>query len=286
MITPSPEHPPKRVISLVPSMTESLFDLGFGGAVAGVSDYCIYPAGDVDRATRVGGTKDPRIEQIVDLHPDLILVNQEENSRECVEQLVEMGFCVWMTFPKTIREAIADLWTLVGFFRSEEAIRKVRNLEIAYEWAEMAVVDQVPVRYFCPIWQAEETESWWMTFNRETYMNDLLRLAGGQNIFADRERRYPLAADLGRIAAEPARERDTRYPRLSTHEIISAGPEYILLPTEPYAYSEEHIEDIRNKFKDTPAALAYRIRMIDGSLLTWPGTRLGKALMSLTEIFI
>jgi ABC-type Fe3+-hydroxamate transport system substrate-binding protein len=98
--------PPRRVVSLVPSMTESLFALGFGATVVGATDYCIHPAEQLEDMPRVGGPKNPDIDQVVALRPDLVFVNQEENTRQLVEALLEAGLQVWLTFPQTVDEAV------------------------------------------------------------------------------------------------------------------------------------------------------------------------------------
>ena len=109
------DHPPQRIVSLVPSMTESLFNLGFGKFVVGITDYCIHPKAEVERLHRVGGPKNPRMEDILRLHPDLVIVNQEENSQQTVSELNVYGISTWLTFPKTVDEAIADLWSSGAF---------------------------------------------------------------------------------------------------------------------------------------------------------------------------
>lgn len=282
-----PETTPQRVVSLVPSMTESLFDLGFGQTVVGASDYCTRPE-TAERLPKVGGPKNARIADILALRPDLVIANREENSREVVEGLLAAGAAVWLTFPRTVREAIDDLWTLTRLFRSDAARMKVDVLERSLEWLMLANQDQPVRRVFCPIWQelGEGAEAWWMTFNGLTYPSDLLALLGGVNVFATRERRYPLQADLGLVPPEAPGERDTRYPRVTQAEIMAAQPELILLPDEPYSYGEKDAAAARAWFAGTPAAENNRILMVDGSLLMWPGTRLGLALTTLGEIFV
>ena len=116
-----------------------------------------------------------------------------------------------------------------------------------------------------------------MTANSQTYLSDLLRVCGGENVFSDRERRYPLAADLD--PDQPARgaTADRRYPRVTLAEILAAHPEVILLPSEPYAFSQTDY-DYWMQFADLSAVQNNRIHLVDGSLLTWHGTRLAKAL--------
>jgi len=280
-------HPPRRVVSLVPSLTESLFDLGLGEAVVGITDYCIQPAENLANLPRVGGTKNPRIEEILALKPELVLVNWEENAQSTVEALEAAGVTVWVTHPKSVRQAMDILWTLAGLFKSQASAVRLEALETALDWTKSAAKENEPLRYFCPIWydQTQSDLSWWMTFNQHTYCHDLLELCGGANAFAERERRYPLAADLGMKAAIDAGDRDTRYPRLRLEEIIDANPEIILLPSEPYLFDEAHLQKLSELLKGSEAINHERIYLVDGSLITWHGTRLARALRELPALF-
>jgi iron complex transport system substrate-binding protein len=277
---------PKRVVSLVPSMTESMFELGFGQTVVGVTDYCTQPAGQLAHLPRLGGPKNPRIEEIIALQPELVLANWEENTRPTVEALEDAGIFVWVTFPKTVRQALDVLWTLVGLYSSKEAAIRLEVLEMTFEWAKSAAADRQPLRYFCPIWLAtSRTErTWWMTFNQETYTNDLLASLGGENVFAGRQRCYPLEADLGLAEAQDPAERDTRYPRGILDEIQAADPQVIILPDEPFEFSEQHIQEMCKLLPDCTAVKNERLHLVDGSLLTWHGTRLALALRELPGI--
>jgi ABC-type Fe3+-hydroxamate transport system substrate-binding protein len=276
-------EPPRRVVSLVPSLTESLFDLGIGDAMVGITDYCVRPLEALEELPRIGGTKDPRLDDIVDLQPDLILANWEENTRHSVETLEAAGMPVWVTFPKTVRQALDVLWTLVGLFRSRSAAMRLETLELTLDWAVTAATERPPVRYFCPIWYGHTQSDlpWWMTFNNQTYCHDILQQIGGENVFADRVRRYPLSADLGLEPEQDAGERDTRYPRLTRDEIQAAQPEVILLPDEPYEFVEATKTQLQELLADTPAVRQDRIHLLDGSLITWHGTRLAHALREL-----
>ncbi len=274
---------PQRVVSLIPSVTESLFELGFGSRVVGITDYCIHPAEQLKNIKRVGGPKDASVAAITALKPDLVIANREENTRWLVESLQDGGMPVWLTFPQTARAAVAELFALARLFRSGAALRQAQELERALEWAAIAAEDAEHVRYFCPIWQEtlETGESWWMTFNDQTYSGDLLRQLGAVNVFAERARRYPLLAELGKLPEEAPGLRDTRYPRVGVKEIIAAQPDVILLPDEPFAYSQDNFAKIAALFADTPAAKNGRILPVDGTLLFWYGTRMAKALQTL-----
>src|SRR5690606_18508603 len=144
------------------------------------------------------------------------------------------------------------------------------------DWLErMDESRKKPCRVFAPIWLDPL-----MTFNADTFIHDLLRVCGGTNVFADRERQYPLAADLGEAEPYSADEpriagRDTRYPRVTLEEVEAAQPDVILLPSDPYAFGEDHISLFAAL--NVPAADNGRIVPIDGSLLTWHGTRMARA---------
>lgn len=273
--------PPQRVVSLVPSVTESLFDLGLGNRLVGRTDYCVYPVGLVDRLPTIGGTKNPNIAAILALEPDLVIANQEENRREHVEALQAAGITVWVTFPQTVREAFNLLWTIMYAFDTPERSESVRQIERLCDWLEL-IERPVPCRVFVPIWYEPL-----MTFNHGTFAHDLLRICGGTNVFEDRERLYPLAADLGQaapLAADDPRAvgRDTRYPRVTIEEVIAAQPDIILLPSEPFAFTEEHISIFSEL--DVPASKTGQIKLVDGSLLTWHGTRLARALLTIPDL--
>ncbi len=281
------EHPPRRIVSLVPSLTESLFELGLGVVVVGITDYCVYPEKDVEDLPRIGGPKNPRLNEILELEPDLVLANQEENTSQDVDALEEAGISVWVTFPKTVRQALDVLWVLVGVFMSRVAAIRLETLELTVEWAEAAIAERRSWRYFCPIWQDRTSlgQQWWMTFNRDTYTHDLLRLMGGHNVFAERERRYPLEADLGLAPDVDPEGRDVRYPRVSQDEVLASNPELIVLPSEPYPYGESQHEEILHIFAGTQAVKLGQVYLVEGSLLTWHGTRLARALRELPNIF-
>jgi ABC-type Fe3+-hydroxamate transport system substrate-binding protein len=280
---------PRRVVSLVPSVTGSLFDLGLGHVLAGVTDYCVYPPAGVADLPKIGGTKNPDRDRILALAPDFVIANQEENRREDVEAFQAAGIPVWVQFPTTVREALNCLWAIIRVFEAPQRGHTLAALERSYEVASRAAETEPGVRVFCPIWRepatADGAVEWWMTANRETYLDDVLRICGGDNVFAGRDRRYPLAADLdpARQADAPQPGRDTRYPRVTTAEVATAAPEVVLLPTEPFPFTEADTAEF-SVYPDLPAVRNGRLHVVDGSWLTWPGTRLALALAELPAI--
>jgi len=282
------ETAPKRVISLVPSTTESLFDLGFGDSVVGISDYCTQPAREVSDLTRVGGPKNVRVGDILQLRPDLVIANQEENSRQDIEELQRSGIPVWVTFPKTIRQSLDDLWALSELYHRQVAIDRLRSLETALDYARMAASEARQVRYFCPIWEEQIGGSrWWMTFNSETYPNDLLSLFGGDNVFKDSLGNRQPDTGSGLVSEQNPQERTTRYPKVSLGDIYQANPEIVLLPSEPYPYTYQHAVEYRKLFLQSPLGNSrITVRWMDGSLMAWHGTRLAIALQELPRLFL
>jgi ABC-type Fe3+-hydroxamate transport system substrate-binding protein len=269
-------QPPRTVVSLVPSVTESLFDLNLGSRVIAVTDYCVHPMEKVSHLPHIGGTKNPDVERIIAMRPDLVIANQEENRKEDVEQLQEAGIQVWVTFPRSVRDAFNLLWNIMHLFDEPTMVERVRAIEWTCDWLERLDESRhTSCCVFTPIWLDPL-----MTFNADTFAHDLLRVCGGTNIFADRERQYPLKADLGE--AEPYASddprivgHDTRYPRVTLEEVVAAQPDVILLPHEPYPFDERHVPIFADL--EVPAARNGRIALVDGSLLTWHGTRMARA---------
>jgi ABC-type Fe3+-hydroxamate transport system substrate-binding protein len=259
--------PPQRIVSLVPSDTYSLVKLGARDRLVGRTRYCVAPAGEVDGIPAVGGTKDADVEQIAALEPDLVVANQEENSRKDIQRLDALGLRVLVSFPRTVAAGLAHLARLalaLGYARGDEPARSVvAEAYRAHRAAEAARGGQPPVRTFVPIWMDPL-----MTINGGTFISDVLALVGAENVFADRERRYPLAADLGTGAPLPADrvgDRDVRYPRVTLDEVLARAPSLVVLPDEPHPFSEADAEVFRG--------LGVPTVFCDGKDLMWYGAR-------------
>jgi ABC-type Fe3+-hydroxamate transport system substrate-binding protein len=263
--------PPTRIVSAVPSDTYSLVRLGAGPRLVGRTRYCVEPEADVAEIEIVGGTKDLDVGRVIDLRPDCVIANREENTRRDIERLEEAGIAVSLSFPRNVAGGIAHLARLARLLGPDDgrAREVVRAAYHAHEQAETRRRSRRPVRVFFPIWMDPL-----MTVNGDTFISDLLDLVGGQNVFADRARRYPLAADLGQappLTGERVASRDTRYPRITLDEIVARQPEVILLPSEPHAFTERDADVFREL--DVPAARAGRIVFCDGRDVMWPGAR-------------
>lgn len=233
-------HPPRRVLSLVPSDTLSVAALGASDRLVGRTDYCVEPAELASRVPAVGGPKNPRTDEILALSPDLVLANQEENTRSDVARLIEAGVTVYVSFPRRAAEGLAHLAVLtrlLGLGADPTARELLRRGYLLLRQLEEERSKLIPFRVFCPIWMDPL-----MTIHGDTFLSDTLDLLGATNVFADRPRRYPLAADLGKAPPAPAHKivgRDTRYPRITLDELIARDPDVILLPDEPHPFSDE-----------------------------------------------
>lgn len=258
--------PPQRIVSLVPSDTFSLFALGAGDRVVGRTRYCVEPRGAVDAIPVVGGTKDTDVDAVMALEPHLIIANQEENARKPLEELARRGANILVAFPRRVADGIAHLARLaraLGVER-EPAVREL--VRRGYELASAEPPPGAPSAAFLPIWMDPL-----MTVSADTFASDMLRLAGARNVFDDRIRQYPLAADLGNAAPRDPGERDVRYPRITTAEVAERGPEIVLLPDEPHEFTPADAEVFAAL--DIPAARARAIRFADGKDLFWYGAR-------------
>lgn len=251
--------PPRRIVSLVPSLTETLFAIGAGPAIVGVTRYCEEPAREVALLPKVGGTKNPDVAAIAALAPDVVILNAEENRREDFAALAALGLACFVTEPKTVRDGIrliARLGALVG--RAAQAQDLASEQERRVRATIAAVEERRPVRYFCPIWRKP-----WMSFNADTYAHDLLGVAGGVNVCATASARYP-TVELGAIAA--------------------AEPEVVLLPDEPYHFSERDRPALA-PLVDTPALRAGTVHFVDGKALSWYGPRSADGVEAFAKIF-
>jgi ABC-type Fe3+-hydroxamate transport system substrate-binding protein len=247
----------ERIVSLVPSVTESLFCLGLGERVVGITDWCIHPSDQLSGLPRVGGTKNPLVRQILELEPDLVIANREENRKQTVLALRAAGIDVWVTYPQTVQDGVMLLRELADLGATAEAVSTVvRPVEEAVRVAE----EERPassLSIFCPIWKKP-----WMAVGGETYASSLLELCGGTNVFADRG--------------------DRRYPVVELEEIVAAAPEVILLPSEPYDFDSRDALELASL--EIPAARNGRIHLIDGTLVSWYGPRIEPAIVTIRTL--
>ena len=230
---------PKRIVSVVPSQTELLHDLGLEEEVVGITKFCIHPDAWFRTKTRVGGTKQLHLQKIRELAPDLILANKEEN---VAEQIMELAgeFPVWVSDVNTLEDAlqmIDSVGTIVG--QEEKAQQMVHQLKEAF--ARRAKPIESAPRACYLIWKEP-----YMTVGGDTFIHDMLQRAGFANLFA---------------AA-------SRYPEVRIEQLKEMGYEVLLLSSEPYPFRQKHIEELQAQLPQT------RILLVDGELFSWYGSRL------------
>jgi len=233
---------PQRIVSLVPSLTELVWFLGRGDWLVGRTRFCTEPAGAIERVPAVGGTKNPKVERIVALAPDLVIANREENRKEDVEALRVAGLAVLLTNPNSVPEAVAmvrELGVLLG------AETKAEDLARQTESAMAEGVQGSKRRVFVAIWKEPL-----MGLGSGTYGNDLLERCGAVNVLGGR----------------------ARYPEVSLEELEGLGTALVLLPDEPYPFKESDAETFANI---APA------KVVDGKLLWWYGPRMPAAIREL-----
>lgn len=242
-----PDHVPERIVSLVPSHTQTLYDLGLRNRVVGRTRFCIHPKPWVDSLAVVGGTKDAKLERILALKPDLVLADKDENPLALVQALQEAGVEVLWSAIDTVTDVAAFLRRLGQRLGTDSGEAWARRLE-AFEPARPTAT------VFCPVWHHP-----WMTFNATSYCHAMLAAVGLQNAFANRT--------------------GTKYFEVGASEVAAANPDWILLPTEPFPFHKKTV-DVSDL---GPAGQAQRVRVIDGEALTWFGTRTVEGLETLRQ---
>ncbi len=243
------------LVSLVPSITELICDLGAGERLVGVTRFCTEPAARIAAVEKVGGTKDPDCARIAALRPALVFVERDENRREDFDALRAAGLHVFVAHPNSVL-GVASLVRRIGASVGCVAAGDELAARIA-ESVGSGVATGEAVRVFCPIWRNP-----WMTFNGTTYAADLIRQAGGVNVCVA----------------------DDTYPRVTLAEIARRAPQVVLLPDEPYVFAERHLAML-GELEETAAARDHRIHLVDGKAMFWYGRRTPGALELLRGLF-
>lgn len=241
-------YPPRRIVSVVPSQTELLADLGLNEGVIGITKFCVHPEAWFRGKTRVGGTKQLNIEKICELQPDLIIANKEENTQEQIEELAK-EFPVWVSDIHNIPQAL-QMIQVVGQItgRDEQAGKLVEQIVAGFNKLPRAAAPK-KVAYF--IWCKP-----WMSVGGDTFISNMIQTIGWKNVLAER----------------------SRYPEISLEELKEYNPELVLLSSEPYPFKEKHIAEIKEVF---PAA---EVKLVDGEMFSWYGSRMLKAVGYMEEL--
>jgi ABC-type Fe3+-hydroxamate transport system substrate-binding protein len=249
--------PARRIVSLVPSTTELLCALGLADALVGVTVYCVEPRDVVRTKTRVGGEKDPDLDTIRALAPDLVVANIEENLREHVEALRAAGINVWVTYPRSVAESLSMIRELGEVTGAVDAARAMlADLEPLYAGVRARLAGRRATPVFYPIWRGP-----WMTIGGDTYIHDLLATCGGANVFGHHN----------------------RYPAITLDDVAAQAPEVVLLPDEPFRFRRAHLRDF-DPYPGMPAVRDGRLHLVDGKRFSWHGPRLAEALRTVPAL--
>jgi len=244
-------YPPKRIVSLVPSQTELLFELGLDQEIIGLTKFCIHPIEKFAERTKIGGTKKLNIQLIRDLNPDLIIGNKEENEQSQIEELME-GYPVWMSDIYTLEDAkksIAQIGELVD--RQPEASYLNHLISAGFnDLQTLAVQNGINKKVAYLIWKKP-----YMLAGRDTFIDNILALNGLSNVIKEK-----------------------RYPEIKLNELAKLKPDLIFLSSEPYPFKEAHLEEIRAVVPEA------KVMLVDGEMFSWYGSRLVKAVQYLFQL--
>lgn len=231
---------PQRIVSLVPSQTELLFDLNLNSEVVGITKFCIHPEEWFRTKKRIGGTKQLNIELIRELQPDLIIGNKEENEKSQIE-ILQKEFPVWMSDISTLEDAL-QMIRGIGILTSASTLADQIVMQIKKNFKSLLKTDKkLSTLYF--IWHNPN-----MCAGTETFIHDMLENCGLKN-------------------ASPG----NRYPELTDDDIVRLNPQLILLSSEPYPFKEKHLEHFRKLLPQT------QVELVDGEMFSWYGSRLLKS---------
>ena len=232
--------PPQRIVSLVPSQTELLFDLGLDSQITGVTKFCIHPEDKVSRKTKIGGTKQLDIALIKKLKPDLIIANKEENERLQIETLSK-NFPVWISDIFNLADAL-EMIRCVGELTDKRKEAADLSTLITDEFGKLnPFTRSLKAAYF--IWRKP-----YMVAGKNTFIDHMLSGCGFENAFSE-----------------------SRYPEVSVDRLIKAAPQVIFLSSEPYPFKEKHLKEFKQLVPDA------KIQLVDGEMFSWYGSRLRSA---------
>ena len=278
--------PPRKIISLVPSQTELLCDLGLEDQLIAVTKFCVHPTHIRKSKQIIGGTKNLRIEEIKILNPDLIIANKEENDQKQIETLANF-FPVWISDIKNFDGALDMIYKVGEITDKKNQSQKIIDqiLEAKTNFQKLLRSPQFAIQNSHLPAKAQFTESWlagfaiptlyliwkdpYMTVGGDTFISNMLEMAGFKNIF-QHLKRYPelstlnLPADASRTCCGQAGPQ----PGTLNSEPLTQNPQLIFLSSEPYPFKEKHIQDLQTIFPQS------KIILVDGEMFSWYGSRM------------
>ncbi|MFT4536885.1 MAG: ABC-type Fe3+-hydroxamate transport system substrate-binding protein [Saprospiraceae bacterium] len=227
-----------KIVSLVPSLTELLFHLGLEEMIVGRTKFCIHPAEKVKIVPKIGGTKNVNIQKVLDLKPDLVLANKEENTKSDIEAL-KQNCNVHVTEIENFKQAIFAIDD-IGLMTNTavKATTLIEEIEASFSQLKPKL-QKAKICYL--IWQKP-----YMSIGNDTYIHDMLEICGFENICKDQ----------------------TRYPELTLEDIKSRQPNYIFLSSEPFPFKQVHIDELKDQMPNC------KILLVDGEYFSWYGSRM------------
>lgn len=246
---------PHRIVSLVPSITELLFDLDLGDRVAGVTRFCIFPPEARKISANIGGTKKLHIERIREIQPDLIIGNKEENTKAEIETLAD-EFPVWMSDVNTVAQGIEMIRGVGEICEVSEKANALASTVLRGfdELKGISFTRRPRVAYL--IWNEPV-----MVVGRDNFINDVIRLSGFENIFVNH-----------------ITDGNNRYPEVSEETLTHSKPDLLLLSSEPYPFQQKHVAHFQNTVPKS------RVLLVDGTMFSWYGSRMLKMPEYLNEL--
>ena len=248
------DFPPKRIVSLVPSQTELLYDLGLNEEVVGITKFCVHPDEWFRSKKRVGGTKTVHIDIVKSLQPGLIIANKEENTKEQIEELSAL-FPVWVSNIHTIDEGlymIHEVGKMVGQAEKADLLAKeIKKNFASLRQAQDNKKKKKRVAYF--IWRKP-----WMCVGGDTFISNMIETIGWENVLVDK----------------------MRYPEIGLEELKDKKPGLILLSSEPYPFKEAHIAEIQAVLPDA------EVMLVDGEMFSWYGSRMKVAVKYVEKLIV
>lgn len=235
--------PPFRIVSLVPSQTELLADLGLENEVVGITKFCVHPNNWFETKLRIGGTKNVNRDKVLELNPDLIIANKEENTKEDIDWLVQR-FPVWISDIKTLDDAL-EMIESIGRLTKKSAESKAIATSIKQSFERLNSESKRKKKVVYLIWKNPM-----MAAGRDTFINEMLSKAGFENSIT---------------------ETDSRYPELTDEHLRKLNPDVVLLSSEPFPFKGKHTDELRAKFP------SMKFVEVDGELFSWYGSRLLKS---------
>ena len=246
------DQPPKRIISLVPSQTELLIDLGLTNNIVGITKFCIHPKNITDKITKVGGTKNFSLERIKMLQPDLIIANKEENDEVNLTKLSK-EYPVWISDVKNLNDCTEMIKQLGAItLKTSESNNIVKKINEKFNSLTSLSKNTKAVIYL--IWNNP-----YMSINKDTFINDMIEKCGYKNLCSHLSDRYPI---------------------ISIEKIKELNPELIFLSSEPFPFKEKHQKELKNIFPNT------KIYIVDGEMFSWYGSRILKSVDYFTKHII